>query len=36
VIDPRAIVFGVIAYLVAWLVVPSAPTGALHTSPSTT
>jgi phage shock protein C len=35
-IVPCAIVFGVIAYLVAWLVVPSAPTGALHTSPSMT
>ena len=35
-IVPCAIIFGVIAYLVAWLVVPSAPTGALHPSPSTT
>jgi phage shock protein C len=28
-------VFGVIAYLIAWLVVPSAPVTALHPSPST-
>jgi len=31
-----AVVFGVIAYLIAWFVVPSTPTEALHTSPSTT
>jgi len=35
-IVPCAIVFGVIAYLIAWLVVPSAPAATLHTSPSTT
>ena len=31
-----AVVFGVIAYLVAWFVVPTAPMAALHPSPSTT
>jgi phage shock protein C len=35
-IVPCAIVFGVIAYLIAWLVVPPAPTATLHTSPSMT
>jgi phage shock protein C len=31
-----AVVFGVVAYLIAWLIVPSASPAALHTSPSTT
>jgi phage shock protein C len=31
-----AVVFGVIAYLVVWFVVPRAPMAALHPSPSTT
>lgn len=31
-----AVVFGVIAYLVAWFVVPTAPMAALQPSPSTT
>ena len=31
-----AVVFGVIAYLIAWFVVPSAPMAALQSSPSTT
>ncbi len=31
-----AVVFGVIAYLVAWFIIPPAPVAALHTSPSTT
>ena len=34
-IVPCAIVFGVIAYLVAWLVIPSAPGPRLQTAPST-
>ena len=34
-IVPCAIVFGVIAYLVAWLVIPSGPVATLHPSPST-
>src|SRR6266850_188271 len=29
-----AVVFGVIAYLIAWFIVPSAPTAALNPSPS--
>jgi phage shock protein C len=31
-----AVVFGVVAYLVAWFIIPSAPVATLHTSPSTT
>ena len=31
-----AIVFGVIAYVVAWFIIPPAPVAALHASPSTT
>ena len=31
-----AVVFGVVAYLVAWFIIPPAPVAALHTSPSTT
>jgi phage shock protein PspC (stress-responsive transcriptional regulator) len=31
-----AVVFGVIAYVVAWFIIPQAPLAALHTSPSTT
>ena len=31
-----AVVFGIVAYLVAWFVVPPAPTATLHTSPSMT
>ena len=34
-IVPCAIVFGVIAYLVAWLVIPSAPEPRFQTAPST-
>jgi phage shock protein PspC (stress-responsive transcriptional regulator) len=34
-IVPCAIVFGVIAYLVAWLVIPSAPEPRFQTVPST-
>lgn len=34
-IVPCAIVFGVIAYLVAWLVIPQAPEPRLQTAPST-
>ena len=30
------VVFGIVAYLIAWFVIPSAPLAALHTSPSTT
>jgi phage shock protein C len=29
-----AVVFGVVAYLVAWFIIPPAPTAALHPSPS--
>ncbi len=29
-----AVVFGVIAYLVAWFIIPAAPAAALHPSPS--
>jgi phage shock protein PspC (stress-responsive transcriptional regulator) len=29
-----AVVFGVIAYLVAWFIIPTAPAAALHPSPS--
>ena len=35
-IIPGAVVFGVIAYLVAWFIIPRAPMATLHTSPSTT
>ena len=31
-----AVVFGVVAYLIAWFVIPASPFGALHESPSTT
>src|SRR5947207_2487651 len=31
-----AVVFGVIAYAVAWFIIPPAPVAALHASPSTT
>ena len=31
-----AVVFGIIAYLVAWFIIPPAPVATLHTSPSTT
>jgi phage shock protein C len=31
-----AVVFGVIAYVVAWFIIPPAPVAALHASPSTT
>src|SRR5215510_13579834 len=31
-----AVVFGVVAYLVAWLIIPSAPAAVLQASPSTT
>jgi len=31
-----AVVFGVVAYLVAWFIIPPAPVATLHTSPSTT
>ena len=31
-----AVVFGVVAYAVAWFVIPAPPLGTLHTSPSTT
>jgi phage shock protein C len=31
-----AVVFGVIAYIVAWLVMPSGPVAVFHASPSTT
>jgi phage shock protein C len=31
-----AVVFGVIAYVVAWFIIPQAPLQALHASPSTT
>lgn len=31
-----AVVFGVIAYLIAWFVIPPAPGATLHPSPSTT
>jgi phage shock protein C len=31
-----AVVFGVIAYVVAWFIIPPAPVATLHTSPSTT
>ena len=34
-IVPCAIVFGVIAYLVAWLVIPPAPEPRFQTAPST-
>lgn len=33
-IYPGAIVCGVVVYLIAWFVMPSAPTAALHPSPS--
>jgi phage shock protein PspC (stress-responsive transcriptional regulator) len=29
-----AVIFGVIAYVVAWFVIPAAPAAALHPSPS--
>lgn len=35
-IIPGAIVFGIVAYLVAWFIVPSAPAAAWQPSPSTT
>ena len=31
-----AVVFGVIAYVVAWFIIPPAPVAAFHASPSTT
>ena len=31
-----AVVFGVVAYLIAWLIIPPAPAAALQASPSTT
>lgn len=31
-----AVIFGVVAYLIAWFIIPSSPVVALHTSPSTT
>jgi phage shock protein PspC (stress-responsive transcriptional regulator) len=31
-----AVVFGVVAYLIAWFVIPVSPAAALHTSPSIT
>jgi phage shock protein C len=31
-----AVVFGVIAYVVAWFIIPEVPIATLHTSPSTT
>src|SRR6266545_3841167 len=31
-----AVVFGIVAYLVAWFIIPPAPVATLHTSPSTT
>lgn len=31
-----AVVFGVVAYVVAWFIIPQAPIATLHTSPSTT
>ena len=31
-----AVVFGIVAYAVAWFVIPAPPLGTLHTSPSTT
>ena len=33
-IVPGAIVFGIIAYLVAWFIIPQAPAATLQTSPS--
>jgi phage shock protein PspC (stress-responsive transcriptional regulator) len=30
-----AVIFGVVAYLVAWFIIPPAPIATLHTSPST-
>src|SRR5262245_3281236 len=35
-IIPGAVVFGVIAYLIAWFIIPPAPLAALQASPSTT
>ena len=35
-IYPGAIICGVLVYLIAWFVMPSAPTAALNPSPSTT
>ena len=32
---PGLIVFGAIAYLMAWFIIPPAPLATLHTSPST-
>jgi phage shock protein C len=31
-----AVVFGIVAYLIAWFIIPSAPVATLQTSPSTT
>ena len=31
-----AVIFGVVAYLAAWFIIPPAPAATLHTSPSTT
>jgi phage shock protein PspC (stress-responsive transcriptional regulator) len=31
-----AVVFGVVAYLIAWFVIPVSPAAALHPSPSIT
>jgi phage shock protein C len=31
-----AVVFGIVAYLIAWFIIPPPPVGALQTSPSTT
>ena len=31
-----AVVFGIVAYVVAWFIIPPAPVATLHTSPSTT
>lgn len=31
-----AVVFGIVAYAVAWFIIPAAPVATLHTSPSTT
>lgn len=31
-----AVVFGVVAYVVAWFIIPAPPLGTLHASPSTT
>jgi phage shock protein PspC (stress-responsive transcriptional regulator) len=34
-IYPGAVVFGIVAYVIAWIVIPEEPTSILHPSPST-